>query len=72
MRSKKKFKVVFVESFFEYLDNFLFSIGNGLCGKEYNFVNVILKWLFGVENLYNGCLLKLVCDVCRLCLDEVI
>lgn len=71
VRSKKKFKVAFVESSSEHLDNPSLSTGNGLCGKEHNSANVISKWLSGVENLYNGCLLKLVCDVCRLCLDEV-
>ena len=71
MRSKRKHKVAFVESSSEHLDNPSLSTGNGLCGKEHNSADVISKWLSGVENLYNGCLLKLVCDVCRLCLDEV-
>lgn len=66
VKSKKLHKVAFAELSPEHSDSSLLNTGNG----QHLSVTEASQQPGYVEKLYNGRLLKLLCDVCRLCLEE--
>ena len=62
---KKQLKVAFMEPSSEPFDNDSSEIQKR-CSSMESFAGTV-----DVENLYNGCILDLVCNACSLCLDEI-
>ena len=67
VKCKKLHKVAFAELSPKHSDSSLLKTGNG----QHLSVTEASQEPDFVENLYNGRLLKLVCDICGLCLEEV-
>lgn len=71
-KNKKQHKVAFIESLPDHLNSIPSDTGSVLPSEKCYSVTDTQTEPVDVENLYNGCLLDLVCNVCNLCLDEII
>lgn len=68
-KNKKQQKVAFMESLSEQFSRS--SFGSVLPSEKCHSLTSLSPRPDGVEKLYNGCLLDLVCNVCTLCIDEI-
>ena len=71
-KNKNQHKVAFIESSPEHLNSIPSDTESVLPREKCHSLTDTQTGPVDVENLYNGCLLDLVCNVCNLCLDEII